>query len=156
MTPLLMQFQNKLIESGMLRADQVTIYLTEVSPDYELPFDPDGHSQPCQIITLGLSAPATVVINPFSGDLVDLILVANLILDDMEPAAIGNANRLKISAEPLNKTESIIVMHVTLDETIQYVADESGHLTIDGVKFKRHVELRPGLKPLHSVNYVGP
>ena len=156
MTPLLAKFQADLIATGMVRADQITIYITEAKPEYTLPFDPDENNPPTKPVSLGIAAPATIVVQPFGGDIIDLMLVCNLILDDMEPAPKGDANRLKVSAEPLNKDESVIVMNITLQETIHYIADPEGPFNINGHTFSRHHEPAPALKPLHSVHYVGP
>lgn len=155
MTPLLTQFQTSLIESGMVRADQVTLYITEATPEYSVPFDPDGNIPPEEPITLGIQPPATLVINQFSGDLIDLCLVCNIILDDMEPAPSGDNHRLKVSAEPLSGSESTVVIYLKLAETIRYIPDSEGPFTIDGESFKRDNTPRPPLKPLRSIQYSG-
>jgi hypothetical protein len=156
MTPLLTKLENMLISTRLVTREQVTTYITEATPEYALPYDPDGKLAADAPIEMGITPPATLVIKPFAGDLLDLLLSLELILDDLAPQSRGNDKRCKVSAEPLDDHESVIVVSLSLRERVRYVPAADGNLDINGITYKREaLQERPALLPLHSVRYVG-
>ena len=159
MTPLLNHIQDLLIAAQLpgLNRETVTPYITEASPKYITKHDPDNRLPPGLPIDLELSPPITLVIKPYAGDLLDLILVLNLILDDLAPASRGNDQRLKISAEAIDTSTSIVIITLTLRERICYVQSDTGNLTINGLHYRREpLQLRPDPLPLNTVRHVEP
>lgn len=157
MTPLLTYLQDQLLAAQLpgLSRDTLTLYFADAHPAYTLPYDPDGKLMAGSAIELELTPPATLVFNPFTGDLLDLILTINLLLDDLAPATRGNDKRLTISAEPLSATDSIVVITLKLRERIRYVPDVAGNLTINGTHYRREaLQLPPMPIPLNEIRYV--
>lgn len=158
MTPLLNHLQDELINAKLpgFSREGLTIYITEARPAYVAPFDPDQRLPPDSPITLEFSPPASLVINPFAGDLIDLTLVLNLILDDLAPASRGDDKRLRISAEVLDDKTSVVVIALTLRERIRYIPAADGNLTINGTHYKREApQPLPQPQPLNEIRHVG-
>ncbi|OQX16188.1 MAG: hypothetical protein BWK73_04810 [Thiothrix lacustris] len=157
MTPLLNHLQDLLFAAALpgLNRESVTLYIAEATPEYSIPFDPDGLIAAGSPLTLGMTPPATLVIRPFEGDLIDLVMVLNIILDDIAPATRGNDKRLKISAEPLSVNSAIIVITLQLREIIRYVPTQSGNLNINGILYEREPLQIPALpQNLNSIRHV--
>lgn len=158
MTPLLDRLQNLLLAAQLpgLNREAVTLYIAEAQPHYSIPYDPDHQLPADEPITLELTPPATLVIKPFEGDLLDLILTLELILDELAPNSRGNANRLTISAEPLSDSSAVLVISFKLRERIRYVPSAAGNLTINGIHYRREpIPDLPVLTPLNQIVYVG-
>lgn len=158
MTPLLNRLQTLLLAAQLpgLNREAVTLYIAEAQPHYSIPYDPDHQLPADEPITLELTPPATLVIKPFEGDLLDLILTLELILDELAPNSRGNANRLTISAEPLSDSSAVLVISFKLRERIRYVPSEAGNLTINGIHYRREsIPENPLLTPLSQIVYVG-
>ena len=158
MTPLLEHLQEQLLAAQLpgLSRENVTIYISEAQPRYATPYDPEGLLPPDLPIDMEMTPPATLVIKPYAGDLLDLLLVLELILDDLAPASRGNDQRLKVSAEPLDNHESIIVITLALRERIRYSPADDGNLLINGRYYRRDaLPVRPEPPPLNAVRYVG-
>lgn len=158
MTPLLSRLQEQLIAAQLpgLSRENLTPYITEAQPRYATPYDPDGLLPPDLPIDMEMTPPATLVIKPFCGDLLDLLLVLELILDDLAPNSRGNDQRLKISAEPLDNNESIVVITLALRERIRYSPAEDGNLMINGRYYRRQsLTERPEPQPLNIIHHAG-
>jgi hypothetical protein len=158
MTPLLNHLQAQLIAAqlpGMSR-ENLVLYLTEAQPRYATPYDPEGLLPPDAPIEMELTPPITLLIKPYGGDLLDLIMVLNLILDDLAPASRGNDQRFTVSAEPLDNRESVVVITLALRERIRYIPATDGNLMINGRYYRREaLPVRPEPQPLNTVRYVG-
>lgn len=158
MTPLLNHLQAQLIAASVpgLSRENVTVYISEAHPRYATQYDPEGLLPPDLPIDIEMTPPATLVIKPFAGDLLDLLLVLELILDDLAPASRGDDQRLKVSAEPLDNRESIVVITLSLRERIRYSPSADGNLMINGRYYRREpLPVTPALpQPLNTVRYV--
>lgn len=158
MTPLLDRLQTLLLAAQLpgLNREAVTLYVADAQPHYSIPYDPNHQLPQDEPITLELTPPATLVIKPFDGDLLDLILTLELILDELAPHSRGNANRLTISAEPLSDSSAVIVISFKVRERIRYIPSASGNLTINGIHYQREtVPLNLPLTLLNQIVYVG-
>ncbi len=158
MTPLLDYLQAQLLAAqlpGLLR-ESITPYISEAVPHYALPYDPDGKIAPDAPITMEITPPSTLVIRPFSGDLLDLVLVLNLILDDLAPMSRGEDKRLKISAEPLDNESAVVVITLNMRERVRYLPTPDGNLVINGIHYQRDpLQLPPTPRQLVTVRDVG-
>lgn len=154
MTPILTVLQEQLLQSELVTAEQLTVYFHRTKPNYTPDFDPNQQLPADRPITLGMKHPVSVVINPYSGDLVDLLLVLNLILDDLQPASRQDPERLTVSAEVLDGQESILVVEFELNEKLTYIPDPDGHIEINNVRFKRDDSQQKKLNRLTQVVHV--
>lgn len=154
MTPLLKTLQEQLLQTDLITPEQLTVYFHRAKPDYTPPFDPHEQLPTDKPITLGMTHPVNLVINPYAGDLVDLLLVLNLILDDLQPASRDDPERLTVSAEVLDTGESILVIECKLHEKLCYIPNPEGHIEINGVRFQRDETPRPRPELLTKVVHV--
>lgn len=158
MTPLLDHLQALLIAAQLpgLNSETLIPHIVEAKPQYITKHDPDNLLPAGMPIELEMQQPLTLLVKPFAGDLLDLILTLNLILDDLAPASRGNAQRLTVSAEALDNESLIVIITMNLRERIRYVQSDTGNLTINGLHYHREpLQTRPEPQPLNTIRYVG-
>lgn len=157
MTPLLNRLQEALVATQLVNREQLEVYFIEAQPAYSIPFNPNGQLPPDATIEMEITPPATLVIKPFAGDVLDLMLALNLILDDLAPAGRGNDKRFTVSAEVLDDRESVLIITLKLRERVRYIPSETGNLSINGVFYQREsVEALPTPPLLKEIRYVEP